>query len=253
MVGSDGSGGLYRSSVTAPAGSPKKVLETAHKVSVARHPHTGERYIFFAQGSRLVDGFSLFTAPVDPKTGDLKGTPVKIIPALATIASVPRLLNFDTADNGMIIWRRTSASIPVWRIHWFDRNGNILSNVGDAGTYTALTLSPDEMRVAAEQSYPGSEIWVCDLRRGTGSRLSTEPGWKNYPLWSGDGRSLYYENQTEEGYSIVRRDADGGGQAEVLYEGGQPDLPHSRTRRRTADTCFCGKYALKRMVSTGWT
>jgi hypothetical protein len=65
---------------------------------------------------------------------------------------------------------RTTASIgaayreprqaPSSWAEWFDRNGNILSNVGDPGTYTALALSPDETRVAAAQSYPGSEIWT---------------------------------------------------------------------------------------------
>ena len=211
VAGSNESGALYRSSVTAPAGPAEKALETAHKVSFARDPHTGVWHVFFAQGSRLVEGFSLFTAPIDPKSGDLKGTPVKIIPGLATVASAPGLLGFDTAENGMILWRRTSASVPVWRMRWFNRNGNVLSNVGDPGTYTALALSPDETRVAAAQSYPGSEIWVYDLRRGTGARLSIEAGSKNSPLWSADGRLLYYLNQTEDGYTVcaaIRTAAD---------------------------------------------
>ena len=243
LANSNESASLYRSSVSASAGLGEKVLETTHKVSFARDPHSGVWHIFFAQGSRLIEGFSLFTAPIDPKTGDLKGTPVKIIAGIATIASTPGLLNFDTGDNGMILWRRTSASLPVWRMHWFDRNGNILSNVGDPGTYTALALSPDETRVAAAQSYPGSEIWMYDLRRGTGARISLEPGYKTNPVWSPDGKSLYYLAVTDEGYSVVRRPADGGGQPEILYSANQTFLTS------LADATPDGRYLILREIS----
>ena len=94
-------------------------------------------------------------------------------------------------------------------------NGNILSTVGDPGTYTSLALSPDETQVAVVQGYPGSDIWIYDLGKATGARFSTEAGSKAYPIWSPDGRSIYYLLRNDGAVSVVRR-AAAGGQPETI-------------------------------------
>ena len=217
LLGNDLGAALYRSSLSAGSEPPRKFLETAHQVTFARHPRTGAWHIFFSQGSFEVDGYTLMTSPIDPRTGDLKGPPVKIMGDLATVART-RLLDFDVADNGMLLWRRSSASLPVWRLRWFDRSGNILSTVGDPGTYMALALSPDETQLAVMQGYPASDIWLYDLRKGTGSRLSTEAGSKMNPLWSPDGRSIYYVLLNEGVTTVVRRASGAGGQPETVSQ-----------------------------------
>ena len=176
VLGNDQGAALYRSSLSAAPGPAEKFLESPHQVNFARHPRSGAWHIFFSLGSGD-EGFSLLTCAIDPRTGDLKGVPEKIVSNLATVAG-RKVLNFGAADGGMMIWRRSSASLPVWRLRWFDRSGNILSTVGDPGTYTGLALSPDETQLAVTQGYPTSDIWLYVWGKGGGSRLSTEAGSK---------------------------------------------------------------------------
>jgi len=224
LLGGERGAALYRSSLGAGPGPPKKLLDTGHLVSFARHPGTGAWHIFFSQGT-FVDGFSLMTAPIDPRTGDLKAVPEKIIADLATVAGT-RLLNFNVAGNGMLLWRRSSFSLPVWRLRWFDRSGNLVGTVGDPGTYMALALSPDETQVAVMQGYPASDIWLYDLRKTASSRLSTEAGSKMNPIWSADGRSVYYMLLNEGVTAVVRRVVGAGGQPETISQPlqGEPAL-----------------------------
>jgi dipeptidyl aminopeptidase/acylaminoacyl peptidase len=80
---------------------------------------------------------------------------------------------------------------------WFDRNGKWIEDVGDPEIRcTHVSLSPDENRVALQcfAAEGGStDIWVADLsRRGTFSRLTSNPGWDMNPIWSPDGKRLIF-------------------------------------------------------------
>jgi hypothetical protein len=106
--------------------------------------------------------------------------------------------------------------LPIWRLRWFDRNGNILSSIGDAQTLSSIALSPDDRQVAAQQGYPARDIWVYNLERGTGSRVTSEPGSKMSPLWSRDGKYVYYVRVVESKNTIARWRAESGGIEELF-------------------------------------
>ena len=70
-------------------------------------------------------------------------------------------------------------------------------------------LSPDGSRVAGVSLEGGrSDIWVDDVRQGGATRL-THSGSNASPVWSGDGRTIYFAARTEGVYEIWKRDADG--------------------------------------------
>ena len=58
-----------------------------------------------------------------------------------------------------------------------------------------------------------------DADGGVPRRLTTESGNENYPVWSPDGRWIYYTSDQKAGRNVWRIPA-GGGRAEQLTTGG---------------------------------
>jgi hypothetical protein len=77
-------------------------------------------------------------------------------------------------------------------------------------------LSPDGTRVAGI-NVEGSraDIWVADVARGSTTRL-THTGINVSPVWSPDGRFVYFASRSDGPFEIWVRDADGGQPARRL-------------------------------------
>jgi len=204
---------VYVASLADP-GAAKVLIQAARQPLFARHTHSGEWYLFYADGTAQLDGFSVYAGPVNPRTGQFSAKPVRVLSNPAQSASTGALI-FEVGGQGMIAWRKANSSLPIWHLRWFDHNGNVLSAVGQAGTYQSMALSPDERQVATHQGYPSTDIWVYNLSTGSGARFATGSGSTSYPFWSPDGAFLYYTQQKETAFSIFRRSADGGVPEEV--------------------------------------
>jgi Tol biopolymer transport system component len=53
-----------------------------------------------------------------------------------------------------------------------------------------------------------ADIWVTDVRRGTATRL-THSGINSSPIWSADGRTVYFATRSDGAFEIWGRDAEG--------------------------------------------
>ena len=86
--------------------------------------------------------------------------------------------------------------------------------------YVNVRLSPDGTRVAAEIEGDGHDIWVWDFARKSLTRVTSDPGTDQSPVWMPDGRRLVFK--TEAGGvlgALAMQPADGSGTAERLTEG----------------------------------
>ena len=223
LLSSSGKRALFRSSPAATEGI--KVLDTGYAVTFARHPHTGKWHLFYVRREATpgIANRTLMTAPVDPKTGAPASEPASLVDAMSNWVST-RYASFDVGANGIIYWRNTTPALPIWRLRWFDRNGNVTGAVGDAAGYASMALSPDETRVAALQGYPDQHIWVYHLQTGAGVRISRQVGSDGNPVWSPDGKSLYFTLQTDTGTRVIRQPIEPGSAAEVIYAASSPAL-----------------------------
>ena len=69
----------------------------------------------------------------------------------------------------------------------------------------SASLSPDGTRVAGVKAEGlRTDIWVADVQRGTATRL-THSGTNSSPIWSADGRSIYYASRTDGPFEIWSR------------------------------------------------
>jgi Tol biopolymer transport system component len=216
---------LLRSTLSSPTeGQP--LLDTQWLVRMARHPRTGQLHVFYIDGVER----TLFARPIDAKSGAAAGAPVHVTDFISTRA-LGRGAAFSVSDTGLIVLRYTTTSLPIWRPRWFDRNGNIVATLGDRDAYTALALSPDGSRVAAVRGFPNAHVWVFN-QNGVASRVSSFAGGEQDPVWSPDGRTLYYVASSNNKLEVMRRPLDGGA-TESIYQ--QPGFDTLRLHDITPD------------------
>ncbi len=113
---------------------------------------------------------------------------------------------------------------------WFDRQGNRVGTVGDAGVYRTLSVSPDGKRVAAERTEQGTQnrdIWIFDAAGGTGTRLTTDPAWDAFPVWSPDGSRIVFTSNRGGTFDLYQKAVKGGGTEELFYKSGEGKGPNS--------------------------
>jgi hypothetical protein len=104
----------------------------------------------------------------------------------------------------------------------FDRQGAIMSKLGEPALYSQAALSPDGARVAAiktDRDSGNSDIWVFDIATGKATRITSDPEQNAAPVWSPDGKQIAYVSVSATGNtnSIFRKPSDGSGQAELVY------------------------------------
>ena len=102
---------------------------------------------------------------------------------------------------------------------WRDRQGKNLGAIDDAGG--VAMISPDGKLLTGER---GNDIWVVDLKQGTGRQLTFGSESGSNPIWSPDGRSIAY---LIGGSGIFRKPADGTGKAELLVPAAWLSFPKS--------------------------
>ncbi len=149
---------------------------------------------------------------------------------------------FSTSDNGTLTYQ--SGGRAIRRLAWFDRSGKELGALGDPGEYRQDPhISPDGRRVVAMRVDPESrsaDLWVFDVARGVGSRLTFSPALEEYPVWSPDSQSIVYDSNPEGVGDIYKRSASGGGSDELLWKSPRWKNPEDWSRD--------GKYVLVRVL-----
>jgi len=108
------------------------------------------------------------------------------------------------------------------------------------------TLSPDGTRVAGVNIEGArADVWIIDVRRGTATRL-THSGTNTSPVWSADGRTVYFASRADGAFELWKRDAEGiqaatrltaaGGSRHALPLAASPDGSMLAFQQTTAST-----------------
>ena len=103
----------------------------------------------------------------------------------------------------------------------FDRQGKVVSTIGQPGFYNQPNLSPDGTRAVVMRNDPQTgnvDIWTVDLASGKSTAITNDVYPQNAPIWSPDGKQVAYVS-TKDGFSgIYRKAADGTGEPELLFQ-----------------------------------
>src|SRR5262249_38421325 len=86
-------------------------------------------------------------------------------------------------------------------------------------------------RVAVVRGFPNKHVWVFN-QNGVASRVSSFEGVEQDPIWSPDGRTLYYMASSNDKQEVTRRSLDSGA-TESIYR--QPGVNTLRLHDITPD------------------
>jgi eukaryotic-like serine/threonine-protein kinase len=164
----------------------------------------------------FVRGSTLIAQPFDAERLTVSGDPSRVF------ERVSRFINsvgVSTSANGTLLIRPAAAIQS--ELVWFNRLGARVSVAAPMGEYVEFALSPDESQIAFDRgdfSGQSPDVWLLDLRRGVTSRLTTNPGVDNVPLWSADGRTVAYASEHGSGLDIYQRPANQSASEQVLLK-----------------------------------
>ncbi len=131
--------------------------------------------------------------------------------------------------HGMVAFVSTAPSARILRI--VDATGRTLDEFGVLDTRD-MRVSPQGTHVAYEQVDPETntrEIWVLDLHRRSRVRLTQHDADDIAPMWSRDGRTVYYLSRRNMRYTLFATSAQGGQHENELFRFSGPVVPHDLT------------------------
>ena len=144
------------------------------------------------------------------------------IPVVSPVVTMPNgTAEFDVARDGTLVYAAGGpAAAPARTLVWVDRQGREEAvKAAPARSYLYPRLSPDGTRVALEIRDQENDIWVWNLARETLTRVTSDPGIDQAPVWMPDGRRLVFTSSRDgQVGSLLWQAADGTGTAERLTE-----------------------------------
>jgi Tol biopolymer transport system component len=177
-------------------------------------------YLLYIQGRKLMgQGFNA------PKMG-LSGEPMTLADDIGSVRSLS-LAPISVANNATLVYQSTGK--PTRQLAWFDRAGNEITEVRDAGDWGPPRISPDGKRaVAGKLGVDGqnADLWTVDLT-GAAKPLGVNQAHEGSPVWSPDGSKVtsFISGKQEGNYNLYVRPAEGGAKPDLLFSSGSPKYP----------------------------
>jgi serine/threonine-protein kinase len=208
----------------------KAVLFTAYstptKSSIGAYDFAKKRRVTLVEGGAIVGRYSgsghllywkkgtLFAIGFDPDRLEVHGAAVPVVEDVAGEQTNGRA-GYEVALNGTLVYLRASEWDRASHVMWADRTGRETPALPAPGRYLAAVLSPDERSIALVVANPNANIWLYNLARGSTTPLTTGEATAFTPVWSPDGASIFFTNETPS-YDIYRIATDGGSQPKAV-------------------------------------
>src|SRR3974390_1644016 len=122
----------------------------------------------------------------------------------------------------MLISQPCHMAPPYEKLAWFSRDGKETSIIAQGEDFQGPALSPGgtHLAVAIVDVGIGTEnIWIFDLQRGTKPRLTFGAGVQSLPVWTPDGKTVFYGSNAQGPTHIYAKSADGTGEERAILGG----------------------------------
>jgi eukaryotic-like serine/threonine-protein kinase len=170
---------------------------------------------------------ALWAVPFDAGRLQVRGTPAPVVEHVRVEGG--GAVQYAVSAGGTLAYiAATPGQEASWPLLWLTREGREVPLPAPPREYISVRLSPDGTRAAvgtgsADATRPGADIWVTEIARGTLTRI-TSNAQSFDPVWSPDGRSLVFTSREKGRPQLVRRSADGSGEAVVVAAFERPIL-----------------------------
>lgn len=260
LFGNVTGGPLYRVSATGGEPKPASELDPSRQETSHRYPEflpDGRHFLYYALSSQsgnggvyvgsldskerkrilasesaagyspaggllYVRGGAIMAQQFDWKRLELAGDPMLVAQQAGVFSSPGGFAAFSVSQNGVLTYRPSSGGNT--ELIWFDRHGSRGRTVGLPAEYSNPSLSPDGSRLAAGRMDPQvrtRDLWVFDLKSGTSFRLTLDPADELNPVWTLDGRRIFFTSDRKGIRDIYEKPANGIGTETVVLESKQ--------------------------------
>jgi len=214
FVSPDGRELLFSIATTPEEGAPVRVglapLGNARSPITWSSPLSGVGSAQFGASDLIVfsRGNELQAVTFDPIRLTLSGVPQTVVsPVNTTVGGAQFAISASGSLLYVVAQPARSAQAPL---AWMTPAGSTPVTNG-AEPSAGTVLSPDGRRIAwtASDDPTRADLWIGDLQRGAVTRL-THDGLNVSPVWSPDGRTIYFSRRDGQRYQPMSIDAEGG-------------------------------------------
>jgi len=149
----------------------------------------------YAAGRLLAvrDG-SLLAWKLDIASGKVAGDPVRVVDKIET-DDITALPVFSISEQGTLLYQSSTGAVGNDRHFWMDEKGKQVSQLSEPSVYGPTRISPDGSRIAMDVIGQSgiSPLWIWDLNGGTRTQISASNQFADAPVWSADGRTIYFD------------------------------------------------------------
>ena len=158
----------------------------------------------------------LMARPFDPDAVKFTGDAFPIVDAVHIMGGACYGA-FSVSDNGVLAFVPPTSQSDL-DLLLVSRTGATLDSLGRENYVSNPALSPGGRTCVialADRSTGLSDLWLYDLNRATATQLTFDPTNQSGPLWSLDGKRIFYASG---GASIASMPVDGSARSETVYE-----------------------------------
>ncbi len=133
---------------------------------------------------------------------------------------VPDDLMYISGDGDRFLVLPPARGQQLQQITIFDRKGQAVKKVGEPALYSQPAFSPegDRLLVMKQDVKTGQrDLWVIDIDTAKATRISDDTRLKVTPLWSPDGKYIFFSALLDGDWPVYRKAADGTGKEELVF------------------------------------
>jgi Tol biopolymer transport system component len=175
----------------------------------------------------LVDGYLLYARSdvlvahaFDPDAVAFTADPHPVASDVVVINGAARSV-FSASRTGRLALMRGKDLSQATSLDWVDPQGQTIEEIPERDAFDAVVLSPDGKHIALtvlDQTATDRDIWIYEVERGFRERFTFQDTDEGDPLWTPDGRYLYYVANPDGAYKVYRKDIGGARTNELVFD-----------------------------------
>jgi serine/threonine-protein kinase len=164
-------------------------------------------------------GETIRAVPFDLGAREVIGVPRTVVDDVA-MNLTDGAAAFDVSENGTLAYLPVDSYVSETDVVLVDGHGKETLALPKRDRYTNPRLSPDGSRIAVDIRSASSQgdVWVFDVGRSGGTRITSEDGREFGAEWTPDGKELIFSSERPF-FDLYRRAADATRPAEALLTG----------------------------------
>ena len=104
---------------------------------------------------------------------------------------------------------------------WVNREGKEISSAVSPGQYNDFRLSRDDKKIIFDRfENDQDDVWLRDLVRGVDVKLTSSPGFDDFPIWSPDELQVLFPSNRNGSFDLYIKAASGADDEELVVKMG---------------------------------